>query len=260
MATVWLLGIVQGLTEFLPVSSSGHLVLLQAWFHVDQEGAMLAIFLHMGTLGAIVLAYPGELAGFLAGLGQRRRDAWREAGLLIFASLPAAAAGLLLNSVIQQFFTPLGASVGWLATTALLWRTPPPETGTRRVANLSTGEALAVGAMQALALWPGLSRSGSTIFMARKIGLSPHEATRFSFWMAIPAILGAGLVNLPGAGGQNLPPGSVVGAALALATGFAAIRWLNRSVTRPMAFRGLARYTLVLAAVAFITARLHPGG
>ena len=185
LAAVWraaALGAVQGLTEFLPVSSSGHLVLAERVLGVARPGLALEAGLHLGTLAAVVFAY--------------RRDLWRGAAAwwpqLLVATAPAAAAGLALGPLLERLFGSVPAVGAALAATGvLLLASGRLRPGRRRIGDLRLGEAFRVGLLQALALAPGLSRSGATIVGGLLLGLEPAEAARFSFLLSLPAVGGA---------------------------------------------------------------------
>jgi undecaprenyl-diphosphatase len=249
--SVWaaaLLGLVQGATEFLPVSSSGHLVLLQWLLGLHRPGVGLEVALHGGTLVAL-----------LAVFGQHLRRGWRRLWRpLLWASLPAAAAGLSLRSLASAAFDrPLVVGLGWLATgVGLLWGAARAGGG-RDAASLRPGEALLVGLGQAVALLPGVSRSGAALVAGLAVGLAPREAAVFAFLLAIPSVGGAVLLELPGWRGE----GSVwLGAGVAAFAGVLAMRWwLARSANDSL--RACGRYCVVLGtAVLAATACGRLGG
>lgn len=243
------LGVLQGLTEFLPISSSGHLVLVKHGFHVTAPGAAMEIALHGGTLLAIIIMYRERLASLLRGGLTGDPASWRLLAQLAVASLPAAVVGYTLGSRITGFFTLSGASLGFLLTSFLLWMTPASDYGERHLAHLRWSDALWIGIAQALALWPGLSRSGSTIVMGRTVGLDPASAAEFSFLMAIPVTLGAMLLSWPDmtrlAGPTPLALG--LGMLASAVTGLFAIKWVKRLLLHNRTWRLLGFYTLGLA-------------
>lgn len=253
MRALLLLGMVQGLTEFLPISSSGHLVVLRAWLGITAPGASLEVALHLGTLAAVVYVYRHWLASLVRGLWARDRSAWRTLGLLTWASIPAAGVGILLGRWIETYFVMGAVTVGWLSTALLLWTIPAPTSGDHPLEAMSWRAAWLIGLAQALALWPGLSRSGSTIAMARILHIDGVEAARFSFLMAIPAVVGATIFELPHvqtSGGHLLFWG--VGALAAGVCGVVAIQWILRIVNRPHAWRGFSVYLLTACAAVWI--------
>lgn len=253
MGAILVLGVIQGLTEFLPISSSGHLVVLKVWFGVASPGAGLEVALHAGTLFAVLWAYRHWLSTFLVNLWRRQGGAWPLLMKLAVASVPAGLAGLLLQDVVSHFFSVGAVIVGWLATSLLLYITPSPGEGTRQLADMGLATALLVGLAQALALWPGLSRSGSTIAMGRVTGLKPDDAAQFSFLLAIPTILGASLLEAPALARAAIPISWLaLSALLAAITGIVAIQWVQGIVNRPRLWRGFGLYTASAALVAWI--------
>lgn len=188
--TVWqsiLLGLVQGFTEFFPVSSSGHLVVFQQLFEIDQPGIVFDVFLHLASLGAIVIYFYRDI------LKLKLNDLW----ILVVGSLPAGLVGFFLRSQIELAFSSikivaftLGVTgVINLLTNRMLKQEKPPVNTTSKFKKIIT--ALKIGSFQATALVPGISRSGSTIFGGVLAGKSKDDAFSFAFLLAIPAILGA---------------------------------------------------------------------
>ena len=212
-----LLGIVQGLTEFLPVSSSGHLVLAQAVLGVSLPGVLFEITVHVATLGAVLWVYRGRVAELAAGAVRGDRASLRYVGLLALASVPAAALGLGAREAVEGAFDrPSLAAAMLLVTGCLVWTLK--WTSARGDADeLGAGPALWAGFAQALALLPGISRSGSTVAAGVWRGVDAVRMAEFSFLMSVPAIGGAALLQLDG-----LEHAAGGGAALPLATGFVA--------------------------------------
>jgi undecaprenyl-diphosphatase len=198
------LGIVQGITEFLPVSSSGHLVLAQKLMSISVEGVELEVAVHLATLLAIVFYYRSRLVALFTGLvrgGQERRKAVWYAVFLVVGSIPAGAVGILLKDRIEDAFeSPLFAAAMLCVTGAILLSTRlVPGRGKL---DLSPVSAILVGCAQALAILPGISRSGSTVSTGLWAGVEGRKAAEFSFLLAVPAIAGAGLVTF--LGGEDL--------------------------------------------------------
>ncbi len=212
-----LLGVVQGLTEFLPVSSSGHLVLAQAVLGVSLPGVLFEITVHVATLGAVLWVYRGRVAELTAGLVRGDRASLRYVGLLALASLPAAAAGLAARETVEGAFDrPILAAAMLLVTGCLVWTLK--WTARRAEADEpGAGPALWAGFAQALSLLPGISRSGATVAAGVWRGVDAVRMAEFSFLMSVPAIGGAALLQ-----GWGLEPGALSGAALPLAVGFGA--------------------------------------
>lgn len=184
---------VQGITEFLPISSSGHLAVLGRLFGFDAEtNAVLNITLHAGTLLAILVYYFRELVDIL------QKYDFNLVGKLAVATIPVGISGLTVKllgwdaSIFDNLFVP---GAGFLITATLLLWSRKPETG-KSVAELTYGRSFLIGLIQAVAVLPGVSRSGSTITAGLKCGLKGGDAARFSFLLAIPAIGGVVFVKL----------------------------------------------------------------
>jgi len=231
-----LLGLLQGLTEFLPVSSSGHLVLAQALLGLDSPGILLEVTVHVGTAAAVVVLFARDLAAMLGALARwplgrrasRRGDReWRVlAATLVLATGVTAAVGLGLEPVFRRAFeAPLVAAVMLLVTGVVLFWSRRLTGGHRPLEAVGPADALVVGLAQGLAIFPGLSRSGMTIVGALSRGLEGAAAARFSFLLSLPAIAGAALVEAVGAdglGGALQEAGLTYGLLLAFGASFLA--------------------------------------
>lgn len=220
------LGVIQGATEFLPVSSSGHLVIGQSVLGINMPGVVFEVGLHLATAISILFAYRSRLGKLLAGALRRDTKVLRYLALLIVASLPAGIAGTLGRGLFESLFeTPVAVGVGLLVTGAVLW------TSRMVLASASDvvpgwGGALLIGVAQAFAIVPGISRSGTTVVTALWLGIEAREAAAFSFLMAVPAILGAALIQLPQIGNVGGPSWLMLGIGTVTAgiTGVLAIR------------------------------------
>lgn len=233
-----ILGIVQGATEFLPISSSGHLVLLPFLFDFPNPGLAMIAIVHEGTLLAVLIYFRQDvweiIRGVLEGLRQRRPFATPESRLgwfIVLGSIPAAAAGLLLADFFEEVFaTPLAAALFLLVTAVLLVVGERLLRGAKEMSQITWLDALIVGLFQMLALFPGISRSGSTIAAGLWRGLDRPTAARFSFLLGIPAILGAGLlsaVDIANAGTLGTEwPRYLAGFVAAAVSGYACIHFL----------------------------------
>ena len=239
-----LLGLVQGLCEFLPVSSSGHLVLFQAILGVDDPGILLDTLLHVGTLIAIFVAFWKDIWAML------RRPLSKPVYLLVVATIPAVIATLLLGDFFETAFTGEYLGLGFLLTSVILFISGRRQ-GHRR--EISYADAAVMGCFQAVAILPGVSRSGSTISGGRFRGVEREQAARFSFLMSIPAILGSVVLqvkDLVTVGIEtSLTPGPViVGMIVAALSSLAAIKFMLYIVRRTN-LKWFALYTLVLGAL-----------
>ncbi|HVS04310.1 MAG TPA: undecaprenyl-diphosphate phosphatase [Thermoanaerobaculia bacterium] len=245
----FVLGLVQGLSEFLPISSSGHLVMAQWLLGVPTPGILLEVVLHVATLLSVVWVYWRQLLDLARGALAGRRDAWRYIGLLALASVPAGVVGVFFQDAVERAFeTPAVTGVMLLVTGGILLSTRyPVATGRRR--GIGAGGALAMGVAQAFAILPGVSRSGTTISAGLWGRIEAPAAAQFSFLMSLPAIAGAALLQ---ALDLERAPALHWGAlglafATALVSGVAAIRWLLWLVRR-QAFHLFAYYVWVVGA------------
>lgn len=192
-----ILGAVQGLTEFLPISSSGHLVLGAELLKFKEQGLAFDVFVHLGTLFSVCLVFRKELLAMIkAPLAVLQKRADKELThffywdiYIVIATLPAVGVGLFLKDSIETIFTNILLVYCMLFVTGLIM-VATPYIRERKV-KLNCPRAFLIGCAQAMAILPGLSRSGSTIFMGMLLGLNRETVARFSFIMSIPAILGA---------------------------------------------------------------------
>jgi undecaprenyl-diphosphatase len=235
-------GLTQGLGEFLPISSSGHLVVLPWAAGWPDPGLAFDVALHLGTLLALLVYFRNDLwrlaRAFALSVGERkiagdpdRRLAW----LVVLGSIPGAAIGMALEHAAEERFrSPALIAVAMMAMGVVLWladalaRRARPLTGE---GGLGLRDALIVGLAQACAIVPGVSRSGSTITAARLCGLSREAAARFSFLLAAPIVAGAGLLKVPKLvkeGGFSTTVG--IGIAVSAVAGYVAIEVLLRLV------------------------------
>lgn len=232
-----ILAVVQGLTEFLPVSSSGHLALGQMLLRMGEGGLMEDVVLHMGTLLAVVVFYRAVLARLVRGtLGTEVGEidglsARQYVGLVVLGNVPAVVVGFTLKDRIEELFTsPWAVFAAMAATAVVLW-----STRRRRRGEDGPGvrTALLIGLAQSVAILPGASRSGWTIAVALWLGVRPEAAARFSFLLSIPAICGAMVLQLFDHEEITTPVGALVlGFVVAALVGLFALRWLVALVRR----------------------------
>jgi len=255
-----LLGVVQGLTEFLPVSSSGHLVLFQQWLPVAGDPIAFDLALHLGTLLPVLWVYRADLIGIArdATVGEgpwRHRPGVRLLALLVVATLPTAAIGLTLEDVFEVLFhNTTAVGVAFAITGTVLWLSGRTQAGSTSAADLSPGRAAAIGLAQGLAITPGISRSGSTIAAGLLLGMQREDAARFSFLLSIPAIGGAFVLKM---GDMDLNADALgpmaVGILTSAISGYIALRVLLKLV-RAGDFSKFAYYLWPLAVFALATA------
>lgn len=253
------LGVVQGLTEFLPVSSSGHLVLTSYWLGwSDSLPLWVDIATNTGTLLAVLVYLRRDVAsalgGFVAGLGSaeaRRRPGWRMALLVLLGSVPTVAIGLGLKGVFERLNAPLPVSLALIVTGAILWFAP--RSGPKHdVRQLGALDALLAGIAQGLAVIPGISRSGITIATLLARGSDAELAPRMSFLMYLVVSLGVTLLGVRDAhaGAADLGP-LVAMVAASFVTGYVALIALF-AVLRRGRFRAFAPYLWLLAGLTLL--------
>lgn len=245
------LGVVQGLTEFLPISSSGHLVLAASLLGLETSGVVVEVVLHVATLLAVVLVYRRRLSELAVGAFAGDRSSWRVIFLLGVATVPAAIVGVLFADFFERTFESLlVVGVSFLVTGLVLWSTKWVSKGGRTAQPRVVGAA-AIGLAQAIAIFPGISRSGSTVATAMWLGVEPVRAAEFSFILAIPAIAGAAVLQIPdladGVGGVGAGPLAASFVA-SLIAGVAAIKLLI-ALLRSRAFHFFAPYLWGLGAL-----------
>lgn len=207
---VVVLGLLQGFTEFLPVSSSGHLVVAQDLLSISNPGVVLELVLHLGTLVSVFIVFWSDIVGLMRGFlslllspkGRRAMSSelitYRQfVFLLLIGIIPTAVFGLLLEPVFESLFSSvLAVGFALLLTGIVLFSISRLRSGRRELGQMTFIDALIVGVAQGCAIVPGLSRSGMTISSALARGLSRDTATRFSFLISIPTIAGAALLKM----------------------------------------------------------------
>jgi len=260
----FVVGVVEGLTEFLPVSSTGHLLLVQHFFGFDDDdfGKTFAVLIQFGAILAVCWEFRVRLVRTVAGLAHDP-TAQRFALNLIVAFVPAAVLGLLLGKAIKRYlFAPLPVALAFIVGAfVILWvehwrRRVPSSVRIDDVDAMRWPDALKVGVAQAFALIPGTSRSGATIIGGMLFGLSREAATRFSFFLAIPTLLAACIYDFL----RNralFSTGDLQGLAIGFVAAFIAailcVRWLLRYVSRHD-FIPFAWYRIAFGIVILVTA------
>ncbi len=241
-----IIGLVQGLTEFLPVSSSAHLIFVQQALGLTDVPLAFDVLLHAGTLVAVFIYFYNDIIQMIKGfflslidlkegefMSEIKRDPYKKlAWLTIIATIPIGVVGLLFNDVVEELFGGLTVPAFLLLITGcLLYFSQRMNSGKINVQNISTKEALVMGCGQALAILPGLSRSGTTIASGLFVGLDKEFAAKFSFILSIPAILGAAVVQLKDLSGANIELSAcVAGFIVAVISGYIAISFLLKLV------------------------------
>jgi undecaprenyl-diphosphatase len=253
-----IMGVVEGLTEFLPISSTGHLILAGALLGFDDEKAkVFDIAIQTGAILAVIIVYWQKIRDTLVAL-PTQQQAQRFSLNVLIAFLPAVVLGLLFGKAIKaNLFTPaVVASTFILGGFVILWAEKRPPTAVRihEVDEMSPLDALKVGLAQCLAMIPGTSRSGATIIGGMLLGLSRKAATEFSFYLAIPTLIGAGAYSLfkerALLSAADLPM-FLVGLVLSFVSAWICVRWLLRYISShsfvPFAWYRIAFGIVVLA-------------
>ncbi len=252
---VILLAIIQGVTEFLPVSSSGHLVLSKHFLGLEATtGATLEIVLHAGTLVSILVFYAKHLAQIAAGVFKGEKSAIRFTLLVLVGCVPAIILGFTAQDKLEgAFLNPRFVSCALMATGLFLVSTHFAKSGEKRVGWLS---GLIIGLTQALAMLPGISRSGSTIGTARFLGIEPKEAAEYSFLMSAPLLAGVALLAMFDLAEHGNSSGTsalelILGFAVSAMVGYFSIKWLV-SLLRRGRFWYFGIYCLAMGAFTFV--------
>ena len=241
-----IIGLVQGLTEFLPVSSSAHLIFAQQALGVGDVGLAFDVLMHVGTLVAVIIYFFNDIINMIKGfllslvdlkngnfMGEIKKDPYKKlAWLTILATIPVGVVGVLFNDMIESMFQGLTIPAFLLLVTGcLLYASQRMNSGRIDVRNVTIKEALIMGCGQALAVLPGLSRSGTTIAAGLFAGLDKEFAAKFSFILSIPAILGAAVFQLKDLSGGNIEIGAcIAGFVVAVISGYLAISVLLKIV------------------------------
>jgi len=251
-----ILGVVQGFTEFLPVSSSGHLVIGSELLNFQEQGVVFDVFLHLGTLIAVVIVFRKDIIAMIQApfqyLGGNKDENVRHYFFwdvyIVLATLPAVVVGLFFKDSIEQLFGNLLVTYCMLVVTGLIMIASRylPE----RNESVNWYRSLLVGCAQACAILPGLSRSGSTIFVGMALGVDREKIARFSFIMSIPAILGAVVLQMGALLEHPLQNGALLnisaGTVMSAASGYLAIKLLL-DVIRRNRLQWFGYYCLLLA-------------
>lgn len=244
------LGLVQGLAEFLPISSSGHLALLQQFFGIEEDNVLLfAVLLHVGTLISVFIVYWKDIWELIVELCITIKDIFTGKGLrieerpvrklglmIIVATIPTGIIGIFFNDFFDSLYNsivPIG--IGLLITGCLLILAEKRNNATKRIGEMRYLDAFIVGTVQGIAICPGISRSGSTLFGSLMCNLDREFAVKFVFLMSIPSILGSAVLETPAALEQGMNMADlgpiVVGMIVAAVSGLAAIKGMIKIVS-----------------------------
>ena len=243
------LGIIQGLTEFLPVSSSGHLTIFQHFLGMQEAGITFDILLHAATLVSVIICYRKDIWELL------KHPFQKYVLMIIVACIPAGIAGVFFDDFVSSLFDSVWVPAFALLITATILFIADRQRGTKTGAEITARMALFIGLFQMIALVPGISRSGSTIFAALLCGVKRTEAAKFSFIMSIPVILGAFLLEVKDVvattGGFYIAPAYIGGAIAAMISGILALKLVVKLLNNGK-FRYFAIYCTAFAVVTII--------
>jgi undecaprenyl-diphosphatase len=256
--TIILLGIVEGVTEFIPVSSTGHLILAGALLGYDENRWLVFnVVIQLGAILAVVVLYWRTFLAVLSGLARRQPESWRFLRNIVVAFLPSAVIGLALHKYIEAMLgSPLIVAVALIVggLAILVIERTAPHGHEKGVADISLSKAVAVGFIQCLSMIPGVSRSGATILGALSMGVERRTAAEFSFFLAIPTMLGASSLelfkhrnDLGSVGMGDIALGFVVSFLVAIVV----IRWFIGIVSR-RGFAPFAYYRIAAGAAALV--------
>lgn len=265
-----ILGLVQGLAEFLPISSSGHLTLLQHFFGIEGESVLaFAVLLHLGTLISVFIVYWRDITELFIelcyvivdiftgkGLGTKRNETRRLGYMIIVATIPTAAIGLIFNDLFKSFYESLLAvGMGLIFTGTILWISERLNSSRKGIREMKFSHAIFVGICQGIAITPGVSRSGSTLFGGLISGLNRKLAVKYAFLISIPSILGSVVLEAPSAFEQGmdmtLAIPILVGVIVAAVSGLFAIKTMINFVSKQKLCY-FSYYTWVLGAAVIV--------
>ena len=236
-----ILGIVEGITEFLPISSTGHLVAFSELMGIDASDRSVIAFtavIQGGAILAILVYFTKDIVritkGFVVGLFNREKRGvdYRYGWYVIIGTIPIVIAGLLLSNVVERIFNLWVVAIGAIGWTFVMWFAERVATQQRGESHANMRDAIFVGLVQVISLFPGVSRSGATMTAGLLRDFDRESATRFSFFLGIPALTGAGLLEMGELSGGSVPMGSLItGIVVSGIVAYIAVAWLMKFVT-----------------------------
>ncbi|MGN0733629.1 MAG: undecaprenyl-diphosphate phosphatase [Emergencia sp.] len=245
-----ILGLVQGLAEFLPISSSGHLALLQGLFGIEGESVLLfAVLLHVGTLVSVFVCYWRDIWELIVelcitvkdictgkGLRLKERPVRKLGVMIIVATIPTGIIGVLFNDIFEGMYSSfIAIGIGFIVTGVLMFLAERMGSANRGIEHMNFRNALFIGTLQGVAICPGVSRSGSTLIGGLTTGLKREFAVKFAFLISIPSILGSVVMEVPDAVREGLDPGTIgpviAGMVIAAVSGIIAIKSMIKIVS-----------------------------
>ncbi|MEA1883212.1 MAG: undecaprenyl-diphosphate phosphatase [Thermotogota bacterium] len=241
-------GIIQGTTEFLPVSSSGHLFLFRNFFNID-FGTDYVVLLHFGTLLAVLFFFWKDIWQIIHGLFTKNFYSWKLFFALIIGTIPAAVSGLLIEEFLEQHLTSnLTIGISLIITGVFLFFSDYLKKTDYSIKQIGMKKAFFIGIFQALAIIPGLSRSGLTLFGALLLGVKREDAFKFSFLLSIPVILGSTILKM---GQISQSAQGLLGFVVAAISGFFAL-WLLKILTRTKKLKYFAFYCWIMGILVLV--------
>ena len=232
-----LLGVIQGLTEFIPVSSSGHLVFFQSLFGVEEPPLFFDVMLHLGTLLAVVLLFRDDIWKIILATGKTlkgKREGWQHTRLffwIVLGTIPTGLMGILLKDWFESLFSkPKTVGIMILVTGLVLWLTRWANARGRTLEKMGWMDSVLIGIAQGIAIIPGISRSGATISAGLFRGLDRELSGKFSFLLSVPAILGATLLELRKIGTVENLPSTLIGTGAAFVVGILSLKFLMKMI------------------------------
>lgn len=260
-----ILGLAQGLAEFLPISSSGHLTILQHFFGIEGDSVVIfTILMHVGTLAAVFIIYWADIWALIKelfltiwdlirfkGLKLKERPVRKLGVMIIIASIPTAIIGLGFQDMFEGFYeTLLPTGIGLIITGIILWIAENPRKQGKGIEQMTWAHAVIIGTLQGVAITPGISRSGSTLFGGLITGLDRAFAVEFAFLISIPSVLGSLILESDGAMesvlSNNMGP-IVVGFIVSLLSGIFAIKVMI-TIVKKYSLRYFSAYVWVVGA------------
>lgn len=235
-----ILGVVEGLTEFLPISSTGHLIVAQDMLGFYDASKMFTVVIQMGAIAAVVWFYRYNLLKLARGFFAGDKNAMRFCKVWVLATIPAGLSGLALDVHLEKYVNSLSVAIALIAGGILIWVVEkyyniPKSKDKAQLESITIKQAVAIGLYQILALVPGVSRSGATIVGGVVSGLDRVTATAFSFYLGIPILLIAGVYKLATDNTSSIAGGSwslIIGSLVSFATSLVVIGWLLRYVSK----------------------------
>lgn len=249
-----ILGTIQGASEFLPISSSAHLILANWAMSGKSLSIELEVALHLGTFGALLVYFRSYWFGILHGLWRKFRyseDSFIASKLfpaLVLGSIPAALVGFFGSHIIEElFYSPLSIIIPMATVGILLWLIDTFAPSTKEINKLTYKDAFIIGITQTFALIPGVSRSGATIIGGRILGFEKKDAVEFSFLLGTPVMFGAALLHAKGIASHIGSPIFYVGVSVSFLVGYLTIKYFIQFISR-FSFLTFALYRLILSA------------